>query len=64
LGFTENSSARAASNIRSLGAATESRKLPAALKASIHLLDLCCLECAQLPEKLGGGKARHRIGIR
>ena len=54
-GLTEPSSAWAASNNRSLGAATESRKLQPALNTSINLLELCCLERAQLPEKLGGG---------
>jgi len=54
-GLAENSSARTASNNPSLGAATESRKLQPALKASIKLLELCCLERAQLPEKLDRG---------
>jgi hypothetical protein len=54
-GLTENGSARAASNSRSLGAATESRKLQPALKTSLNLLELCGLERAQLPEKPGGG---------
>ena len=52
---------RAASKGRSVRAAAESRKPQPALEAGTNLLELCCLERAQLPEKPGGGHGQRAV---
>ena len=46
-----------------MGAAAESRKPQPALEPGINLLELCRLEGAQPPEKLGGGHGEQARDI-